>query len=247
MGWVVWSWRGGGVGGGGRGGRLVGRGDEVGGGRGGRRGRGAGGVFSGGWGPGVGGGGGGCPDASKSVRQANGGIRWNSRWVNVSTVCVGDMGLEECEGGTFLGRWRVPEERHMELRRDGDPGSFFSRRYGSATERLSCFLDRTTRCPLPVKALESRYHSYGRSALRDEPSGIQASVVPPPEAGERGGGRGVRVPGGGRGGGGGEADPEAAGQGCHAGFRLRAGRLACAGCVRGGGAGEGTADGSWPA
>jgi len=32
--------------------------------------------------------------------SANGGIRWNRRWVNVSTVCIGEyVGLEEIDDG----------------------------------------------------------------------------------------------------------------------------------------------------
>jgi putative transposase len=34
--------------------------------------------------------------------SANGGIRWNRRWVNVSTVCIGeDVGLEEIDDGIW--------------------------------------------------------------------------------------------------------------------------------------------------
>jgi len=34
--------------------------------------------------------------------SANGGIRWNSRWVNVSTVCIGEyVGLEEIDDGIW--------------------------------------------------------------------------------------------------------------------------------------------------
>jgi putative transposase len=53
--------------------------------------------------------------------SANGGIRWNRRWVNVSTVCVGEyVGLEEIADGLWtvyfgplkLGRL---DERHMRI------------------------------------------------------------------------------------------------------------------------------------
>src|SRR5262249_32283010 len=53
--------------------------------------------------------------------SANGGIRWNARWVNVSIVCVGeDVGLEEIADGSWnvyfgplkLGRLN---ERHMRI------------------------------------------------------------------------------------------------------------------------------------
>jgi hypothetical protein len=34
--------------------------------------------------------------------SANGGIRWNRRWVNVSSVCVGEhVGLEEIDDGIW--------------------------------------------------------------------------------------------------------------------------------------------------
>ena len=34
--------------------------------------------------------------------SANGGIRWNRRWLNVSTVCIGeDVGLEEIGDGIW--------------------------------------------------------------------------------------------------------------------------------------------------
>ena len=53
--------------------------------------------------------------------SANGGIRWNSRWVSVSTVCVGEyVGFGEIEDGIWnvyfepvrLGRL---SERHMRI------------------------------------------------------------------------------------------------------------------------------------
>ena len=53
--------------------------------------------------------------------SANGGIRWNSSWVNVSTVCSGDyIGLEELDDGVWtvyygplkIGRFH---ERHMRI------------------------------------------------------------------------------------------------------------------------------------
>jgi hypothetical protein len=52
---------------------------------------------------------------------ANGGIRWNSRWVNVSTVCVGEyVGLEEIADGiwnVYFGPLRLGRlsERHMRI------------------------------------------------------------------------------------------------------------------------------------
>jgi len=53
--------------------------------------------------------------------SANGGIRWNHQWVNVSTTCVGDyVGLEDIDDGVWnvsfgplkLGRLH---ERHMRI------------------------------------------------------------------------------------------------------------------------------------
>lgn len=53
--------------------------------------------------------------------SANGGIRWNSRWVNVSTACVGEyVGLEEIDDGiwnVYFGPVRLGRlsERHMRI------------------------------------------------------------------------------------------------------------------------------------
>ena len=53
--------------------------------------------------------------------SANGGIRWNHRWVNVSTVCVGEyVGLEEIDDGiwnVYFGPLRLGRllERHMRI------------------------------------------------------------------------------------------------------------------------------------
>src|SRR5262249_20476706 len=53
--------------------------------------------------------------------SANGGIRWNSRWVNVSIVCVGEyVGLEEIADGiwtVYFGPLRLGRlnERHMRI------------------------------------------------------------------------------------------------------------------------------------
>lgn len=53
--------------------------------------------------------------------SANGGIRWNHRWVNVSTVCVGQyVGLEEIDDGiwnVYFGPLRLGRllERHMRI------------------------------------------------------------------------------------------------------------------------------------
>src|SRR5436190_1124598 len=53
--------------------------------------------------------------------SANGGVRWSSRWVNVSTVCIGEyVGLEEIDDGiwnVYFGPLRLGRlsERHMRI------------------------------------------------------------------------------------------------------------------------------------
>jgi transposase InsO family protein len=53
--------------------------------------------------------------------SANGGIRWNCRWVNVSTVCIGEyVGLEEIDDGiwnVYFGPLKLGRllERHMRI------------------------------------------------------------------------------------------------------------------------------------
>src|SRR5881628_3022993 len=53
--------------------------------------------------------------------SANGGIRWNRRWVNVSTVCIGEyVGLEEIDDGiwnVYYGSLKLGRllERHMRI------------------------------------------------------------------------------------------------------------------------------------
>ena len=53
--------------------------------------------------------------------SANGGMRWNSRWVNVSIVCVGEyVGLEEIADGiwnVYFGPLRLGRlyERHLRI------------------------------------------------------------------------------------------------------------------------------------
>jgi len=53
--------------------------------------------------------------------SANGGIRWNRRWVKVSTVCVGEyVGLEEIGDGiwtVYFGPLKLGQllERHMRI------------------------------------------------------------------------------------------------------------------------------------
>ena len=64
--------------------------------------------------------------------SANGGIRWNHRWVNVSTVCVGEyVGLEEIDDGiwnVYFGPLRLGRllERHMRI---ADAYGRLTRRY----------------------------------------------------------------------------------------------------------------------
>jgi len=53
--------------------------------------------------------------------SANGGIRWNRDWLNVSVVCVGEyVGLEEIDDGiwnVYFGALRIGRlhERHMRI------------------------------------------------------------------------------------------------------------------------------------
>src|SRR2546426_3381809 len=53
--------------------------------------------------------------------SANGGIRWNRGWVNVSTVCIGEyVGLEEIDNGiwnVYFGPLKLGRllERHMKI------------------------------------------------------------------------------------------------------------------------------------
>ena len=79
--------------------------------------------------------------------SANGGIRWNRRWVNVSTVCVGEyVGLEEIDDGiwnVYFGPLRLGRllERHMRIgdaygrlkRRGMNPASALAPRYSGTS------------------------------------------------------------------------------------------------------------------
>jgi hypothetical protein len=53
--------------------------------------------------------------------SANGGIRWNRGWINVSTVCIGEyVGLEEIDNGiwnVYFGPLKLGRllERHMKI------------------------------------------------------------------------------------------------------------------------------------
>ena len=56
----------------------------------------------------------------KRYVSANGGIRWNSQWVCVSTVCAGEyVGLEEIDNGiwnVFFGALRLGRLLEREMR-----------------------------------------------------------------------------------------------------------------------------------
>jgi len=48
--------------------------------------------------------------------SANGGIRWNCDWVNVSIVCAGEyVGLEEIDDGLWTVYFGRLHERHMRI------------------------------------------------------------------------------------------------------------------------------------
>ncbi len=60
-------------------------------------------------------------EAQTRYVSANGGIRWNSQWVCVSTVCAGEyVGLEEIDNGiwnVYFGALKLGRllERHMQI------------------------------------------------------------------------------------------------------------------------------------
>jgi putative transposase len=58
--------------------------------------------------------------------SANGGIRWNARWVNVSIVCVGEyVGLEEIADGlwnVYFGPLRLGRLHERPLRIEDEYG-----------------------------------------------------------------------------------------------------------------------------
>jgi hypothetical protein len=62
-----------------------------------------------------------CSRRRGSESSRRGVIRWNRRWVNVSTVCVGEyVGLEEIDDGiwnVYFGRLKLGRllERHMRI------------------------------------------------------------------------------------------------------------------------------------
>jgi hypothetical protein len=57
----------------------------------------------------------------KRYVSANGGIRWNKQWVNVSSTCIGEyVGLEEIDDGVwniYFGALRLGrlDERNMRI------------------------------------------------------------------------------------------------------------------------------------
>jgi hypothetical protein len=63
--------------------------------------------------------------------SANGGIRWNCRWVNVSTVCVGEyVGLEEIADGiwnVYFGPRRLGRLSERHLRIEDEYGRLYRR------------------------------------------------------------------------------------------------------------------------
>lgn len=63
--------------------------------------------------------------------SANGGIRWNSRWVNVSTVCAGEyVGLEEIADGiwtVYFGPLRLGRFHERRLRIEDESGRLLRR------------------------------------------------------------------------------------------------------------------------
>src|SRR6266545_2503297 len=64
--------------------------------------------------------------------SANGGIRWNSRWVNVSIVCVGEyVGLEEIADGiwnVYFGPLRLGRLHERRMRIEDEYGRLYRRR-----------------------------------------------------------------------------------------------------------------------
>ncbi len=85
--------------------------------------------------------------------STNGGIRWNSRWVNVSTVCAGEyVGPEEIADGissVYFGPLRLGRihERHMRIEDE----------YGRPTHvpGLFCYL-----CPRPLRHALKQLSSF---------------------------------------------------------------------------------------
>jgi hypothetical protein len=63
--------------------------------------------------------------------SANGGIRWNSGWVNVSTVCAGEyVGLEEIADGiwnVYFGPLRLGRFHERHRRIEDGAGAFYRR------------------------------------------------------------------------------------------------------------------------
>jgi transposase InsO family protein len=65
--------------------------------------------------------------------SANGGIRWNSRWVNVSTVCAGEyVGLEEIADGiwsVYFGPLRLGRFHERLMRIEDEHGRLYRQRH----------------------------------------------------------------------------------------------------------------------
>ena len=62
--------------------------------------------------------------------SANGGIRWNRDWVNVSTVCIGEyVGLEEIDNGI----WQMPDDPKLRYATALD---YFARSYAKLAALL---------------------------------------------------------------------------------------------------------------
>jgi len=63
--------------------------------------------------------------------SANGGIRWNSRWVNVSTVCIGEyVGLEEIDDGlwnVYFGPLKLGRLSERQMRIEDEYGRLYRR------------------------------------------------------------------------------------------------------------------------
>src|SRR5207247_3437440 len=67
--------------------------------------------------------------------SANGGIRWNSRWVNVSIVCVGEyVGLEEIDDGiwnVYFGPLKLGRLHERRMRIEDAYGRLYRHRHVS--------------------------------------------------------------------------------------------------------------------
>jgi hypothetical protein len=70
--------------------------------------------------------------------SANGGIRWNKQWVNVSTTCVGEyVGLEEIDDGiwnVYFGKLRLGRLLERSMKIEDAYGRLFRLRFVSPHE-----------------------------------------------------------------------------------------------------------------